>query len=312
MRSLILIALFTLLAANASARTYGWIQFYDPEIEKKALGEQTGNPVDLLIGNRTANVEIQEIEKQLRAKDQNNAKVKSDLAGVLLLMHGVGAAEQAIALLRDAEKLLPNEYIIAINAATALELGNFYEEASHWLSEAKRRNSQPHLGSEWLQALIVSAKEQIQAEPEWLDSNTVLGADFGERERPQLPRMSDANFWVQRAKHALFQQIRGRMRFSPPPDQVIGDLLFDFANIELIKDNRADAMKLYQMAIDYDTPRRQLASQRLQAVTPPETKDAKGFPGSRPLVVGLTMLVFAFLIWFGLKKLRENDTLPKS
>jgi hypothetical protein len=304
------------VAHAAHARSYGWIQFFDPKVESEALGNQSGDPVELLTSETTPKTKLQELEKSLSEKGAADSKAdpksKSDLAGVLLLLHGSGASERAISLLREAEKDLPGQYVIAMNAATALELGNFYEEADHWLNEAKSRNPQGYLGSEWLQALIVQAKQQMAADPEWLNEHSVLGEDFGKEDLPLMPKVPDRAQWVSRAKHAIFQQLRGRLRFAEPPDPIIGDLLFDYANLELLTGNSQAAAKLYEMSIHFEPPQRQLAERRLKKLKSVAVGGSSAVRNPTLLLLGFVIAIFVTVLLMGrhfrLKKGRKTDT----
>ena len=310
---IIITSLFTL--APAQARSFGWVQFFSADLEKTLIGTSEGDPALALTKEFASKAQLQEIEKQLsEKKGEWDAKAKSDYAGVLLLLHGPAAAEQAIEQLKNAEVEMPGQYIIAINAATALELGNFYAEAGDWLAEARRRNSQPHLGSEWLQALIVQAKEQLQADPEWLFENSVLGVDFGDGDMPIWPKVADKLKWSQITKLALFNQLRGRLRFANPPDPIIADLLFDFANLQSLTGHPDVAAKLYEQALTFQPAHRQLVEKRLTYIkTKQANQETRGELGR--LWIGTAVILFLAtltMLWVRHKKLRKNKALPKS
>jgi hypothetical protein len=54
-----------------------------------------------------------------------------------------------------------------------------------------------------------------------------------------------------------------RLQFVAPPDPILGDLLFDFANLLMLTETMENATSIYELALRYETPRAALAQQRL-------------------------------------------------
>jgi hypothetical protein len=181
--------------------------------------------------------------------------------------------EDAIALLRDAEKAYPGSAKVAANLGTALELAGKDEEALHWISEGVRRDPTEHFGSEWLHIRILEAKLAIKRDPHWLDSHRVVGVSFGTEDRPivaPLPNGPDGKpVTLLALREALFHQTQERNRFVDPPNALMGDLMFSFGDAawlvgrpENMEQFSGDPFELYELAVAFGVARPDLVERR--------------------------------------------------
>jgi len=131
-----------------------------------------------------------------------------------------------------------------------------------------RRNPQSHEGSEWIHAAILETKLALAGNPDLLRTRSVLGLDFGTGTVPRMPASfprdttgKPAN--ARATREAIHIQMAERLQFVPPPEPIVGDLLFDYANLLMLTDTMENAAAIYELALRYGTPRAVLAQQRL-------------------------------------------------
>lgn len=110
-------------------------------------------------------------KKIATAKEATFAQL-SDRAACLIYR---GQYPEAIALLKRAESLSSDEYIVASNLGTAYELNGEVPQAIEWIGKGIARNPRAHAGSEWLHLEILNAKLSLASDPTWLVNHAVLG-----------------------------------------------------------------------------------------------------------------------------------------
>lgn len=136
-----------------------------------------------------------------------------------------GKVSDAIVLLQSVEQKSPGKYSTAANLGTAYELIGDNRTALKWISEAIRRNSESHYGTEWLHALILETKLNLESDPNYLRSRRII----------PLPEKFVAETKIDVAGNkrsireviaALSYQLSERVVFVKPPDPIVADLLF--------------------------------------------------------------------------------------
>lgn len=183
------------------------------------------------------------------------------------LLH-LGQTGEALRILHDIERTKPGLYVTATNLGTAYELAGDNVRARHWILEGIRRNRHSHGGSEWLHVAILNAKLALAADPHYLQKRSVLNMDFGDAAVPKRPTRVPLNntrtkaLTLRETSDAIFRQMRERLQFVKAPDAIVGDVLFDYANLEMLTGTMESASALYDLAIKYGTPDAVLAKQR--------------------------------------------------
>lgn len=155
-----------------------------------------------------------------------------DNAIAVALLH-LGKTKRALEILENLEKRTPGSYYVAANLGTAYELSGDNERAYRWISESMKRNPKSHFGTEWLHLKILKAKQSIEKDAEWIDTNTVLGINW-ETVGSDLSKVMvtgddktvyDANAIIK----ALEYQLHERTEFVKPTDPTVASLLYDLS-----------------------------------------------------------------------------------
>lgn len=182
----------------------------------------------------------------------------NQLAVVLIRL---GKVRDAIALLHSVERRFPGRWQTAPNLGTAYELAGDTRRALYWVRQGIERNTEDHAGSEWLHAAILEAK--LQQRPR------VLALDFGPGPLPRLPsRMPAGNdghpVSAQHLRGALLMQARERAQFVAAPDPIVAEMLFAWAQMELLAGTMEYAEVVYPAARRYGWPDRAAIERGMQ------------------------------------------------
>ena len=204
---------------------------------------------------------IRELRQKSTAKPDDLA-VQNDLA--VYLAHD-GELNEALAILKKIEEAEPGLYNTATNLGTVYELNGNVEKAIHWIREGVSRNPKSHEGSEWIRVRILEVKQQLAKDPEWLKTHSVLGVDFGNGPKPQLPENFDGTgqkLTLETLTQHLDYQLGERVPLVDPPDAIVGDLLFDYANCKALSGDIELAISLLTLAESYGAPQSQILTTR--------------------------------------------------
>jgi tetratricopeptide (TPR) repeat protein len=156
------------------------------------------------------------------------------------------AIEQLLAI----EKETPNLYATASNLGTAYELNGEDTLALNWIQEGIKRDNSSHHGTEWLHLLILETKiglknnssllmyHHIIELPDKFNENTII--KIGSKEYP-----------IKKIRDALFYQLKERLIFVKPRNEIVANLLYSFAKIEEQTTTMEEAKKLLDMAKEY-------------------------------------------------------------
>jgi tetratricopeptide (TPR) repeat protein len=190
---------------------------------------------------------------------------RNDYAVVLLHL---GEIKPALAILVKIEQERPGLYATATNLGTAYELAGKNEQALGWIRAGIRRNPGSHEGTEWLHAAVLEAKLAMAKDPQWLRSSSVLGLDFGNEVVPRMPvRFPRTNVGTagdaRQTELAFYRQLHERLQFVEAPDPIVGDLLYDYANLLMVTDVLESAEAVYELALRYGTPHDDIIRKRL-------------------------------------------------
>ena len=147
----------------------------------------------------------------------------------------LGKYAEAIRLYLDIERVHPNRYSTASNIGTAYELIGQNKEALKWIKKAIQIDPKSHEGSEWLHVKILEAKLKGDSA---INGSFLINTSFGEAPVPITGLSKD---WLNILRYHLFYQLNERISFVKPKDKIVATLLFEFANILLIQQDRENA-----------------------------------------------------------------------
>lgn len=205
--------------------------------------------------------------KSFASRATQDHYTRNNLAVALLHL---GEVSPAIALLQQIEREHPGSYVTAANLGTAFELAGDDRAALQWIRQAIARNPSSHQGTEWLHVRILQAKLALRADPRWLQSHSILGADFGTAVIPKLPKQFSTHdgrpLKPEEVADALWYQLDERYQFVHAPDPIVGSLLVDWANLLLRTETLESAAALYREALRFGTPNPELTLRRLRRV----------------------------------------------
>ena len=128
-----------------------------------------------------------------------------------------GRVDESLAILKELNKSLPQEYQIAANLGTAYELNGELDSALFYIKRGIEINPDAHAGSEWIHIQVLETKMKQIKNPDFLDFTSVLELSL-EQKKDSATRAQ------------LEIQIRERFPFSPGPDQIMASLMIDLAD----------------------------------------------------------------------------------
>jgi tetratricopeptide (TPR) repeat protein len=240
------------------------------------------------------------------AKDLETADFKHRSDYAVALLH-LGRIPEAIEILEQVEQDQPGEYIVAANLGTAYELNGENEKALEWINQGIERNPASHNGSEWLHVKILETKLKMAADPDWLKTHSVLGIDFGSEpglSDPEIDFLGPDGKRLELEKIAsdVEYQLSERLKFIPPQEPIVGDLLFDLANLIALTDVVEHAIPMYEFAEEYGVRDPELLNsrvehfQKLVAANPQSGEQAGGLSGDRVLLVLGVLAISGLLV----------------
>ncbi|MBF0694175.1 MAG: tetratricopeptide repeat protein [Flavobacterium sp.] len=152
--------------------------------------------------------------------------------------------QEAIKIYLQIEKIAPNRYSTASNLGTIYELIGQNEEAFKWIEKSIKINPDSHEGSEWLHLNILKAK--IEGKP--IQGDLLIGLSFGKALSPTTIKTWED---LEKMQKAIFFQLNERISFIKPKDEIIAELLFELANIQMVLKDFYSAIELYKKALSY-------------------------------------------------------------
>jgi len=158
--------------------------------------------------------------------------------------------EEGIKQLLSIEKKKPNLYETASNLGTAYELQGNIPLAIEWIKEGIKRNAESHGGTEWLHLLILETKLQLENNSTLLKNNHIISLPNQFDETTTI-KIKEKKYSIKEVRDALFYQLKERLIFVKPKDEVVADLLYTFAKIEEQTTVVEEAEYLITMAIEY-------------------------------------------------------------
>jgi hypothetical protein len=183
----------------------------------------------------------------------DTAEEKRNNMAVDLIFHG--ETGRAIADLEELEAEHPGDYITAANLGTAYELAGDNPQALRWITEGMRRNPDSHHGTEWLHVSILEAKIKLAADPQYLQTHSVLDMDHRQIKSMDAElQAAGVRRRVRDIAKALDYQLGERLRFVKANDPAVASLLYDYATIEAATHTLEPAVELLKMAAHFGYP----------------------------------------------------------
>ncbi len=254
---------FTLAWLAMSGSTYGCLNGYRENEEASPAGVAYVKSIT----DHDLSSPWTEVRDDLAARSKKEPTIENLNDYAVALCH-TADFDLAIEILQQIEKTWPNEYRTATNLGTAYELAGKNEDALKWIQEGLRRNPASHEESEWIHVAILKAKLELAKNPaslkndEWLRNHDVLGLDFGSEIKPMRPaNLPIGNrgkpLALPAIRDGLQHQLHERIQFTPKPDTIVSQLIFDFANLVYLTselDAQTTSLPLYQLAKVYAQP----------------------------------------------------------
>ncbi len=229
--------------------------------------------------NQLATDSVAQVKKLLKFKTKTAEYYKyyNDFGVTLVEM---GHFSQAEKLFLEIEKQQTNLYSTASNLGTTYELLGENEKALQWIAEGIKRNPDAHERSEWIHLKILETKIILKRDPNYLQTHSVLGTDFGNEILPKyidapstqnirsylrLPKNAPIDSILQYLSSQIGYQLQERTHFIKNNDPIMGQLFFDLGNIEAIlySFNAADDIYKYVNQYGYHTV---IAEKRMQYI----------------------------------------------
>jgi len=139
-------------------------------------------------------------------------------------------SKEAIAILLEIEAKRPALYTTATNLALAYELSGEYEEAIRWMKEALKRNKDSHYGTEWLHLFILKSKVKFPKESGYLEHNLLIKLPK-KFDKESIIEIDDKNYSIRELEKALTYQLKERVIFVKPKDEIVAHLFYTLAMI---------------------------------------------------------------------------------
>lgn len=238
-RDIIFILLFAILSL-ACINGYN----VDEEGEIEEHHEEGFEPFETSF--QKAKLEYQLSKYDLDKLGKYDYKKQSDLSVILIKL---GKFEQALKILKPLAEKYPHEYIIIANLGTVYELLGNVKQALFFIKKGLELNPESHEGSEWIHVKILEAKINLQKNPNWLHTNSIIGHD--KLNRPKAPNKYDEEY---DKRYALIKQIdfqlRTRVAFTPTPDLITSKLFQELADLTA-KEFSVEYAYIYYKIADY-------------------------------------------------------------
>ncbi|WEK36394.1 MAG: hypothetical protein P0Y53_02685 [Candidatus Pseudobacter hemicellulosilyticus] len=235
------------------------------------------------------------LARKAQLEQQDPARMHfQDLSDRAAIELRLGNTATALPWLEQLYRDHPHEYTIVANLATAYELNGQPRRALELIREAIRLNPQAHGGSEWIHGKIL--EQQVSARP---DYRQVINLDPNNFPNWILDKKIPFPVAADSLKQQLAFQLHERIALMPAPDSIIGQLLFDFADILAKTEARRDtALPFYALAVHYYPRLASLATQRQQDLVAEKKEVTKTFTWASIFwAIPLGILAFVLLAW---------------
>ena len=199
------------------------------------------------IQNKTPQSKLEEVER-IYSYDKKTLLEQEEHEAVVLILKG--DYSHAIKELLILEDKYPNKYSIASNLGTTYELEGDNKKALTWIEEGIKRNSDAHYGTEWLHLYILELKIKLEKNPNLLKKQRAISLPL-EFKSENSVQIGEGKYTIEELKIALEYQLRERITFIKPKNEIMADLFYTsmriLAQTETVEDalNMSDVVLLY-------------------------------------------------------------------
>jgi tetratricopeptide (TPR) repeat protein len=160
-----------------------------------------------------------------------------------------GRYAEAMKIFQAIEKKTPNKYQTAANIGTTYELLGKLDSALFWIKRGLQINPDSHGGSEWIHVKILEHEIAANGDANYSLTHSVLGWDSG---NDSIPTKMKNKQWIEHLGHQLTE----RMVFVKPKNTVVGQLIFEYANINAMWGDKLNIdvwilIDIYEKAMEY-------------------------------------------------------------
>ena len=212
-----------------------------------------------------------------------------------------GKTTEAIEALLKLEEESPGNYSIAANLGVAYELAGDLNNALKWVRTCIDRNPESHHGTEWLHELILLASIEIEKNPDYLKKHQVIECNFTTHNSGKEVLIKNGNHmkWRDFSVAVLFQ-MKERMVFVKPRNEVVADVLVTYAKGLSQFDSLENALKILNIAQEYCLPQQAVQIDSMKSEFSKITRFAEL---RKSWIIGMTItLCVLALIWLIQKK----------
>lgn len=213
----------------------------------------------------------------------------------------IGDSRKAIEMLEKLYAQYPNEYNIVANLGTAYEVTGNHEQALELLRKAVAINPRSHHGSEWIHVRILEQKVSTKQ----YDKIINLGIkDFSKwiiDKNYVFPQPADS------LKIQIAYQLHERIAFVAPPDDIVGQLVLDFADIVAKTESYDAAIPFYEYAGHYSASLQKTVDARKEVLKSEKKEVAKTFRWAS-IVWALPLLSFFMILFAWLRTIKRQKS----
>jgi tetratricopeptide (TPR) repeat protein len=200
---------------------------------------------NLIIGFEKEKLQLQKLllENELKLKP-NNFKLKSDLA---LLELKIGDKQKALLTFEELYKAYPDEYNIIGNLGTAYEVTGNNKKALEFITKAIEMNPNSHQGSEWIHKRILEEKLKSVT-----STSKIINLTKGKSFIHWFVNDKTPTADLEKLSTHLSYQLKERMAFINPPNEIVAILLIDLGDIQYKLGFKEKAFEYYDKAAIYE------------------------------------------------------------
>ena len=307
MKSLFALLLsFILIGVNASACINEYyrssIPFNNGQLDLKVLINKSGEaypywyhgiePDDNLLSRKDS------LQKAF-AKKPGDFRLLADYAALELK---TGNKTRALEILEKLYAEHPNEYNIVVNLGTAYELKGNNSKALELIKKAVSLNPSSHFGSEWIHVNILEQKNSTNP-----DYSKIIG--LGIKNFPEWLTDRSYKFPVpaDTLKLQIAWQLHERIAFVAAPDDIVGRIVIDFADIVAKTVSYNEAIPFYEYGANYGANMQKLADER-KADLKGAQKEATGTLRGAAIIWGLPLLFIIFIVLAWIRNRRNTKS----